>query len=78
MATTSNHDQESLRVDDHKRDLTIAALTKHRGNRTYAAKELNVSVRTIRYWIQRFQLSKRFPFRRGSVKKSSVDARSQK
>jgi transcriptional regulator with GAF, ATPase, and Fis domain len=32
----------------------VECLRKHKGNRAHAAKELGVTVRCLRYWIQKF------------------------
>jgi transcriptional regulator with PAS, ATPase and Fis domain len=48
-------------LDNMKKEALIAALKSSNGNRTKASKSLNISVRTIRNWIKRFALEKRFP-----------------
>lgn len=47
--------------DELKKKRLCNALKKVSGNRTLAAEALGVSVRTIRNWINKFDLSKQFP-----------------
>lgn len=48
-------------VQEAKKELLIAALKKHAGNRTRAAKELKISIRTCREWMIKFGLRDEFP-----------------
>ena len=41
------------------RELLVAALRRHRGNRTHAAREMGVDVRTVRNMIRRYRLDVR-------------------
>jgi len=56
---------EDKPIDDFKRKQLVAALKKTNGNRTLAAERLQVSVRTVRNWIKRYDLSLNFPPLRG-------------
>jgi transcriptional regulator with PAS, ATPase and Fis domain len=53
-------------IEDMKKLKLQHALRKLKGNRTHAARELGVSVRTIRTWIDKFDLKKQFPSGSGS------------
>lgn len=46
---------------DHWRDSLIETLRACEGNRVDAARVLGVTVNTVRYWIQRFELEEEFP-----------------
>lgn len=48
-------------VDVVLEDLTRFHLKHSRGNRTAAAIEMGISVRTLRNWINKYQLAKEFP-----------------
>jgi transcriptional regulator with PAS, ATPase and Fis domain len=52
-------------LDDFKRMRLVKALKQNAGNRTMAADQLNVSVRTIRNWVKRYSLENTFPPKRG-------------
>ena len=39
-----------------KENIARIALEKHSGNRTHAAEELGISVRSLRYWINKYEL----------------------
>jgi DNA-binding NtrC family response regulator len=46
---------EQVSIDDMERQLILAALTRHAGNRQAAADELGISVRKLYYRIQQYQ-----------------------
>jgi transcriptional regulator with PAS, ATPase and Fis domain len=48
-------------IDQFKKTRLTRALKKTNGNRTLAADKLGISVRTVRNWINRFDLSKDYP-----------------
>jgi DNA-binding NtrC family response regulator len=47
--------QAQRSIDDMERELILAALTRHNGNRQEAAAELGISVRKIYYRLQQYQ-----------------------
>lgn len=58
--------QQSL--EEFKMKSLMKALRQTRGNRTLAAKKLNVSVRTVRNWISKFGLERQYPPKHGRKK----------
>jgi DNA-binding NtrC family response regulator len=52
-AATDSQTQRSM--EDMERELILAALTRHNGNRQDAATELGISVRKLYYRIQQYQ-----------------------
>jgi len=54
-------DDVTLNVQAYHKFLAEKALTKHHGNRTHAAHDLGISIRTLRNWIAKFHLAKRYP-----------------
>jgi transcriptional regulator with PAS, ATPase and Fis domain len=62
-----------MKLDQMKLFLIRRALKKFSGNRTLAAAELEISLRTLRNWIRKFNLQLEFPPRSapGSRRKES-------
>jgi len=58
--------QQSL--DEFKMKSLKKALRQTRGNRTLAAKKLEVSVRTVRNWIAKYELDHLYPPQHGRKK----------
>lgn len=52
-------------IDELKRKRLKTVLRKVKGNRTFAAEQLGVSVRTVRNWINKFDLLSEYPPVRG-------------
>jgi len=48
--------KNSLSIADAERELIYAALSRHHDNRTAAAQELGISVRTLYYRLERYEL----------------------
>ena len=55
----------NLKIDSIRKKAAEDALLNTNGNRTKAAQILGVSVRTVRNWINRYELGKKFPYQRG-------------
>lgn len=54
-APSSKTNSHSLKIADAERELIQAALQRHEGNRTAAAQELGISVRTLYYRLDRYE-----------------------
>jgi transposase len=54
-------DPQDLNVDNHLKEMTIQAITRTQGCRKAAAKVLGISIRTLRNWINRFELRDKVP-----------------
>ena len=50
---------KSASIAEVERDLIFAALERHDGNRTAAAQELGISLRTLYYRLERYELEKK-------------------
>jgi transcriptional regulator with GAF, ATPase, and Fis domain len=55
------HPEPATQILKLKREALIRALEATHGNRTHAARDLGVGIRTVRNWITRFGLATRFP-----------------
>jgi transposase len=55
----------SKSLEDLKKFRLVKVLKQTGGNRTLAADKLDVSVRTIRNWIKKYDLLPSFPVERG-------------
>jgi DNA-binding NtrC family response regulator len=50
----------AMSLDETIREAVIEALSEHHGNRTHASRALDISIRTMRNYIQKFDLADRF------------------
>lgn len=57
--------EKALKIEQMLKKEAEKALGQAEGNRTKAAEILGVSVRTVRNWIKKFNLSEKYPFKRG-------------
>lgn len=48
--------QSAQTIDELRRGALLAALDRTGGNRTYAAIQLGISLRTIRNWINKYEV----------------------
>lgn len=65
--------KSDLDVGDVLEKTTVTALERAEGNRTLAAEILGINLRTLRNWIRKMRLAKRFPARSVPYSRTAKD-----